>query len=77
MNYVLACLTQIQSGGDNLTLKARGKAISRAVDVAQIITKRFATDVKVASVVLNTEQVANTMSGGTSNVSAIEIKLRR
>ncbi len=77
MNYVLACLTQIQSGGDSLTLKARGKAISRAVDVAQIITKRFATDVKVASVVLNTEQVANTMSAGTSNVSAIEIKLRR
>ena len=43
MNYVLACLTQINNGSNTVTVKARGRAISRAVDVAQVLTKRFAT----------------------------------
>ncbi len=75
MNYVLACLTQINNGGDFVTLKARGRAISRAVDVAQVLTKRFATDIKVQSIAINTEQVKSTITGGMSNVSSIEIKL--
>ena len=44
MNYVLAILTQINNGSDQVTVKARGRAISRAVDVAEVLTKRFATD---------------------------------
>jgi DNA-binding protein len=77
MAYVLACLTLIQNGNEGLTLKARGKAISRAVDVAQILTKRFATDIKVQSVSINTEQVKSEITQGMSNVSSIEIKLQR
>ncbi len=77
MNYVLACLTQIQEGTQAITVKARGKAIARAVDVAQILTKRFATDIKVTSVIISTEQVESTISGGMSSVSSIEIKLQR
>lgn len=77
MNYVLACLTQIQNGSDIVTVKARGKAISRAVDVAQVLTKRFATDIKVKSIAINTEQVLSTVTGGMSNVSSIEIQLQR
>ncbi|MDE1852679.1 MAG: DNA-binding protein Alba [Thaumarchaeota archaeon] len=75
LNYVLACLTQINNGSDVITVKARGRAISRAVDVAQVLTKRFATDIKVHGIVINTEQVKSTMTGGMSNVSSIEIKL--
>jgi len=77
VDYVLACLTQIQDMTEVLTLKARGKAISRAVDVAQILTKRFATDIKVKSVSIATEQVESHVGGGMSNVSSIEIKLHR
>jgi len=77
MNYVLACLTQIQGGSNSVTVKARGKAISRAVDVAQIVTKRFATDIKVKHVSLGTEQVKSAVDGTTSNVSAIEIELQK
>lgn len=77
MNYVLACLTLIQNGSEGVTVKARGKAISRAVDVAQILTKRFATDIKVKSISINTEQVESSVSGGMNNVSSIEIKLQR
>jgi DNA-binding protein len=77
MNYVLACLTQIQNGTNTVTVKARGMAIARAVDVAQIVTKRFATDIKVKHVSLNTEQVKSAVSDGTSNVSSIEIILEK
>lgn len=77
MAYVLACLTQIQNGNESVTVKARGKAISRAVDVAQILTKRFATDIKVKSISINTEQVKSNITGGMSNVSSIEIRLQK
>jgi DNA-binding protein len=77
MAYVLACLTQIQNGNEGVTVKARGKAISRAVDVAQILTKRFATDIKVKSISINTEQVKSNITGGMSNVSSIEIRLQK
>lgn len=77
MNYVLACLTHIQSGGEGITVKARGKAISRAVDVAQLITNRFATDIKVSSVVLSTDQVKSELTNGVSSVPAIVIKMSR
>ncbi len=77
MNYVLACLTQIQNGSNLVTVKARGNAISRAVDVAQILTKRFATNITVKSVVINTEQVKSAVTGGMSNVSSIEIQLQK
>jgi len=76
MNYVLACLTQVQ-GTNTVTVKARGKAISRAVDVAQIVTKRFATDISVKRISINTEQVESATTGGMSNVSSIEIVLQK
>ena len=74
---MLACLTQINNGSDSVTVKARGMSISRAVDVAQVLTKRFATDIKVQSIAINTEQVKSTLTGEMNNVSSIEIKLQR
>jgi len=41
MNYVLACITLFHSGAKEVSIKARGRAISRAVDVAEILRKRF------------------------------------
>jgi len=73
MNYVLACLTVLQSGADSVTVKARGRTISTAVDVAQILTKRFATDVGIKNIAIDTEQVKSVETGQTSNVSSIEI----
>ena len=77
MNYVLACLTQINNGSNTVVVKARGRSISRAVDVAQVLTKRFATDIVVKSISINTEQVKSTVTGGMSNVSSIEIHLQK
>ena len=77
MNYVLACLTLFQNGTVDITLKARGHAISKAVDAAQIITKKFVPGVTVKSVDIATEQVKNTESGVTSDVSSMEIHLSK
>ena len=75
MNYVLACLTLLQNGANLVTLKARGRAISKAVDTAQILMKRFATDVKVKKIEIDTEQVKNSETGNLSNVSSILIEV--
>ena len=77
MSYVMACLTLFQNGTTDITLKARGRAISKAVDAAQIITKKFVPNVTVKSVELSTEHVKNAETGATSNVSSMEIRLSK
>jgi len=66
-----------QNGTNELTLKARGMAISRAVDAAQIITVRFVPEAKVTSIRIDTEEVASKETGSMSNVSSIEIRISR
>lgn len=77
MNYVLACLTLFQNGSESVVIKARGRAISKAVDVAQIAIKRFATGIKVKNININTEQVKSNETGNVNNVSSIEIHLSK
>jgi DNA-binding protein len=73
MNYVLAVITQMNMGSGEVTLKARGKAISSAVDVAEITKNRFAKNLKVKSISIGTEELQ--AESGTINVSTIEIAL--
>ncbi|MGE4275524.1 MAG: DNA-binding protein Alba [Candidatus Methanomethylophilaceae archaeon] len=75
MNYVLAAVSQFNSGCPEVTLKARGRAISKAVDVAEIIRHRFVPDATVKNVDIGTETVS-THDGGSTNVSSIEIVLQ-
>ncbi len=73
MNYVLAVITQFNQGTGDVILKARGKAISRAVDVAEIVRNRFLQGLLVQNISIGTE-IMQTESGET-NVSTIEIVL--
>jgi len=75
MNYVLACMTILQSGSDTVSIKARGRSISAAVDVAQILTRRFTQGVTVKSISISTEQVPNRETNELNNVSSIEIEM--
>ena len=75
MNYVLAVLTQFNAGAREVAIKARGKAISRAVDVAEIVRKRFLPDVDVKDIKIHTERIES--EHGVANVSAIEIVLAK
>ena len=75
MSYVLAVVTQFNNNGSNeVILKARGRAISRAVDTAEIVKNRFLKDVEVKNIKIGTESMTNE-EGRSSNVSSIEIYL--
>ncbi|MCK5024848.1 MAG: DNA-binding protein Alba [Thermoplasmata archaeon] len=75
MNYVLAVATQFNSGSAEIIIKARGKSISKAVDVAEIVRNRFIQDAKVNDIQITTEVLEND-DGKSSNVSSIEIFLK-
>lgn len=76
MNYVLAVVTQFNNGAKNVKIRARGNAISRAVDVAEITRNRFVTDAKVSRIDIASEELSNE-DGTRSKVSSIEIILGR
>jgi DNA-binding protein len=73
MNYVLAVVTQFNNGADSVIIKSRGRAISRAVDVAEVARNRFLKDIEVKDIVISTEKIAS--ERGEINVSSMEIFL--
>ncbi|MFH1403839.1 MAG: DNA-binding protein Alba [Candidatus Altiarchaeota archaeon] len=75
MSYVLAVVTQFNNGHQDVIIKARGRAISRAVDVAEIVRQRFVTDAKVGDISISTEEIDG--EEGPIKVSAIGITLSR
>src|SRR5712692_4316257 len=71
MNYAMSALIQLTQAGE-VVVKARGMAISRAVDVAEIVTKRLAAgQFKVKDIGISTEVVGEGTE--TRNISSIEI----
>jgi len=73
MNYVLAVVTQINSGAAEVKIKARGRTISKAVDVAEIVRNRFVQGSSVEGILIGTERL--TGEQGETNVSTIEISM--
>lgn len=76
MGYVLAVVTQFNNGASEVTVKARGKLISRAVDVVEIVRHRFMPDAKVQDIAISTEELTSE-DGSKSKVSSIEIKIQK
>ena len=76
MNYVLAVVTQFNNGAKNVKIRARGNAISRAVDVAEISRNRFLTNLAVSDITINSEEISNE-DGTKSKVSSIEILMNK
>jgi len=78
MNYVLACITFFHGGAKEVSIKARGRSISRAIDVAEVVRKRFLPDAKIKSINIGTDQFQREEEdNSTTNVSTIEITLIR
>ena len=73
MSYVLAVVTQFSNGAEEVAIKARGKAISRAVDTAEITLNRFLENVSKKEIITSTETIDT--DTGKTNVSSIEILL--
>ncbi len=75
MNYVTAIMALFSSGSfTEVVVKARGNAISRAVDAVEITRNRFLKDIEVKQIDIGTEAMTNE-DGRKSNVSSIEIFL--
>jgi DNA-binding protein len=75
MSYVTAVILHFQSGRKEVTLKARGRAISKAVDVAEVSRKRFfAGRIAIKQVSIGTQMIEEE-TGHSRPVSIIEIKL--
>lgn len=76
MSYAMAVVTQLSDGFDEVNIKARGKAISRAVDVAEIVRNRFIEEADVDDIIIGTDEI-ETDEGDTINVSSIHIQLQK
>jgi archaea-specific DNA-binding protein len=77
MTYVFQVVTQLNSGAGPVVVKARGNAIAKAVDVVEVVRRRFLTgQVEVGPISIDTERLTN-RDGRDANVSSIAIPVRR
>ncbi|HYB92550.1 MAG TPA: DNA-binding protein Alba [archaeon] len=76
MNYALATIIQFNQGAKEVTVKARGMAISKAVDVVEIVRRRFMEEsVKVKDIKIGTEVLGE--GDNVRNVSTMEIVISK
>jgi DNA-binding protein len=78
MNYVTGVVLQFNNGAEEVTIKARGKFISKAVDIAEVARRKFLEDknVSVKNVSIGSEEFEN-KEGKLVNVSVLEIALKK
>ena len=76
MAYTMAVMTALRNEGEEVTLMARGRAISKAVDVAEVVCNQFIEELQVKEISIGTEELENE-DGGTRNISNISIMLSR
>jgi DNA-binding protein Alba len=72
MNYVVACITFFNTGEKEVSVKARGRAISTAVDTVELLRRAFVKDLEIKGINIDTEEMQQE-EGGTRNVSTLEI----
>jgi len=75
MNYALATIIQFNQGTNDVTIKARGMAISKAVDVVEIVRRRFMQNAKVKEIRIGTEVLGE--GADVRNVSTMEIVITK
>ena len=79
MNYVTSVIMQLTTKKRNeVIIKARGNFISRAVDIAEVVKKRFLKDykIKIKDIKIDSEEFKNKEDKKVS-VSTIEITLAK
>jgi archaea-specific DNA-binding protein len=77
MTYVFQVVTQLNSGAGPVVVKARGNAIAKAVDVVEVVRRRFLEgQVELGQIAIGTERLQN-RDGRDANVSSISIPIIR
>ncbi len=74
MNYVLAVMTEFNSGANRVVIKARGRVTAKAIDVAEIVKNRFLKEVSIEKMQTDTENLPS-KDGHMVSVSSLEITL--
>jgi DNA-binding protein len=76
MNYVTACITFFNSGEKQVIVKARGRAICRAVDTVELLRRAFIKDLEIKQIDIGTEELVRA-EGQKSNISTMEITVTK
>jgi len=76
MSYVLAVVSQFSQGSTQVKVKARGRSITRAVDVSQIVKNKFVPDLKISLSDVSTEDMTSE-DGSQSRVSSLTLLLSK
>ena len=76
MAYCLAVMTALKEANAEVTLMARGRAISKAVDVAEVVRNQFISDLEIKDISIGTEQL-ETEDGSPRNISNISIVMAK
>ena len=74
MAYCMAVMSAMREDHSEVTLMARGRAISTAVDVAEVVMNQYISDLVVKDITIGTEQLESE-DGRPRNVSNIAITL--
>lgn len=73
MSYVTGVVMQFNMGAKEVTIKARGHYISRAVDIAEVVRKRFMKGITLKDIKIDSEEFDK--EGRKVRISSIEITL--
>jgi len=74
MNYVVAVLTEFKKS-DEVVVKARGRAISKAVETVEIVRKKFLSDVSVNDIKIGLENIIDDKTNKPMDIPTIELYL--
>jgi DNA-binding protein len=74
LNYVTACITMFNGGAEKVVLRARGEAINMAVEVAQVLKKKFVSGLQISNILIDGENVTS-RDGRQLNLPVLEIEL--
>lgn len=75
INYVMACVTLFNSGSNEIIIRARGKAITKAVDITEMLRRSFAKDLIIKSIRVGSEDIKRMQEE--FPISTIEIVLTK
>ena len=75
MDYCLVVVTIFNKGETQCTIRARGRSISKAVDVAEITKRKFLSNIEIFDVKIGSEELEG--DHGPKTVSTIDITLMR
>ena len=77
MDYVLAIMTLLHSDRTKqIIIKSKGRKVSKAVDVAEIIKRRYEKNLKIKDISIGTDKILS-QEGKPKFISTMEIVLTK